>query len=99
MGAVSAHQDKLVIFSYAAEAIRPTITAYFIKRDAGDERGMSLAPCDYSLFPRREYRNKVVLAPGLGNVAMRYIRNAEWSGLTRMKRPSGDHETQVNAPK
>lgn len=59
------YQDKLVIFSYAAEAIRSTITAYLIKRDAGDERGMSLTPGDYPLLPRREYRNKVVLAPRL----------------------------------
>lgn len=96
-------EDELVVLAYAAEAVCPAITADVVECDGGDEGRVTLTSGYHSLFPRRIYIDEIVLAACLqsnGNVST--VKGNIDDGcvsLTIMKRPSGDHATQVREPK
>lgn len=69
MGAVSAHQDKLVIFSYTPKAIRAAVTAHLVKSYSSNEGRVPLTPSNHSLFPGRKYCNKVILPARLRDIS------------------------------
>lgn len=96
------YEDELVVLAYAAEAVCPAITADVVECDGGDEGRVTLTSGYHSLFPRRIDIDEIVLAACLqsnGNISTVKDNIDKCVRLTIMKRPSGDHATQVSEPK
>ena len=87
-----AHQDELVVFAYAAEAIRSPVAADLVKGDTGDEGGVSLTSCYHPLLPWRKDGHKVILPTRLGaewvTRARREFRGSTYENESAIRRPS-----------
>lgn len=59
---VCTYEYEPVVFSDAAKPVRPAVYPRRVKRDRRDKGQVTLASCDYALFPWREDRDEVVLA-------------------------------------
>jgi hypothetical protein len=59
------YENQFIIFSYAAEAIRPPVAAKVVKSKSRQEGRMSLAARDHALLPRRKNVHQVILAASL----------------------------------
>lgn len=95
------YENKLVVLADAPEAIGAAVAARLVERECRDKRRVALPARDHALLPGRDDRHEVILAAGLREQRGERVRRPNETGdrRTRMKRPSGDHATDVSAPK